>query len=379
MADAPLITSGVGGGAARRRRAAASSFNRVARFTLVRLGALLATVVVGVYLTVLIANMGGHVDDIRRSTIREGIAMVVGMDPEIRRLPQEQRQQYMQDLIEIQERRLGLDRPFLLRSFSYLGSALTLDLGRSEFLVSDSGSRQVRLILLERLGPTLLLFATGQLLLFFLALVGGLMLSRRYGNWIDRFVIALAPTSAAPPWFFGIFLILIFAALLRVLPFGGMVASPPPAEPLAYALSVLRHLILPVTAIVISAVFLSVYAYRTFFLISSSEDYVEMAKAKGLSSQAIERRYVLRPTLPYIVTNFALLIIGLWGGAIITEQVFSWPGLGTTFYRAISVTDVPIIVANTVLYAYLLAVTVFLLDFVYAIVDPRVKLDGGSR
>ena len=379
MADAPLIAGGVGGGAARRRRAAASSFSRVARFTAFRLAALLATVVVGVYLTVLIANMGGHVDDIRRSTIREGVAMVVGMDPEIRRLPQEQRQQYMQDLIEIQERRLGLDRPFLLRSFSYLGSALTLDLGRSEFLVSDSGSRQVRLILLERLGPTLLLFATGQLLLFFLALVGGLMLSRRYGNWIDRFVIALAPTSAAPPWFFGIFLILIFAALLRVLPFGGMVASPPPAEPLAYALSVLRHLILPVTAIVISAVFLSVYAYRTFFLISSSEDYVEMAKAKGLSSQAIERRYVLRPTLPYIVTNFALLIIGLWGGAIITEQVFSWPGLGTTFYRAISVTDVPIIVANTVLYAYLLAVTVFLLDFVYAIVDPRVKLDGGSR
>ena len=378
MADAPLITSGVGG-AARRRRAAASSFNRVARFTLVRLAALLITVVIGVYLTVLIANMGGHVDDIRRSTIREGVAMVAGMDPEVRRLPLEQRQQYLQDLIEIQERRLGLDRPFLLRSFGYLTSALTLDLGRSEYLSSDSGSRQVRLILLERLAPTLLLFATGQLILFFLALIGGLMLSRRYGNWVDRFVIALAPTSAAPPWFFGIFLILIFAAVLRVLPFGGMVASPPPAEPLAYALSVLRHLILPVTAIVISAVFLAVYAYRTFFLISSSEDYVEMAKAKGLSSQAIERRYVLRPTLPYIVTNFALLVITLWSGAIITEQIFSWPGLGTTLYRAISVIDVPIIVASTVIYAYLLAVTVFLLDFVYAIVDPRVKLDGGSR
>lgn len=377
MADSPLIAAD--GGAARRRSATASSFNRVARFTAVRLVALLATVVVGVYLTVLIANMGGHVDDIRRATIREGVSLTVGMDPEIRRLPQEERQAFMQDLIEIQEQRLGLDRPFLVRSFTYLWSALTLNLGRSEFLVSDSGSRQVRLILLERLGPTLLLFATGQLLLFFLALIGGLMLSRRYGNWVDRFVIALAPTSAAPPWFFGIFLILIFAAVFRILPFGGMVASPPPADPIDYALSVLRHLILPVTAIVLSAVFLSVYAYRTFFLISSSEDYVEMAKAKGLSSQAIERRYVLRPTLPYIVTNFALLVIGLWGGAIITEQIFNWPGLGTTFYRAISVVDVPIIVANTVLYAYLLAVTVFLLDFVYAIVDPRVKLDGGSR
>jgi peptide/nickel transport system permease protein len=379
VAEASVATPGAGAHDVQRRRGASASVIRVARFTGVRLLALLATVVVGVYLTVLIANMGGHVDEIRRSTIREGVAMVVGMDPEVRRLPQDERQRYMQDLIDIRERQLGLDRPFLVRSFTYLGSALTLELGRSEFLSSDSGSRQVRLILLERLAPTLLLFATGQLILFFLALVGGLMLSRRYGNWVDRFVIALAPTSAAPPWFFGIFLILIFAGVFRVLPFGGMVSSPPPPDPLDYALSVLRHLILPVTAIVISAVFLSVYAYRTFFLISSSEDYVEMAKAKGLSSQAIERRYVLRPTLPYIITNFALLVIGLWGGAIITESVFNWPGLGTTIYRAISVVDVPIIVASTVIYAYLLALTVFLLDFVYAVVDPRVKLDGGGR
>jgi peptide/nickel transport system permease protein len=203
-------------------------------------------------------------------------------------------------------------------------------------------------------------------------------LSRRYGSWLDRIVIALAPTSAAPSWFYGIFLILIFSALLNVMPFGGMTSSPPPADPVGYALSVLRHLVLPVTAIVISAVFLSVYSWRTFFLIFSSEDYVEMAKAKGLSSQTIERRYVLRPTLPNIVTNFALLVITLWSGAIILETVFNWPGLGRLLFRAISVTDVPIIVASTVIYAYLLAITVFLLDFVYALVDPRVKLDAGG-
>ena len=376
MADAAAMTGASGD--ARRRSGGSSSLVRVLRFTVVRLVALLATVVVGVYLTVLIANMGGYVDELRRSSIRESVSLMVGMDPEVRRLPQEEREALLAGLIAIQEERLGLDRPFLLRSFAYLGNALTLNLGRSEFLSSDSGSREVRNIILERLAPTLLLFATGQLLLFFMALFGGLVLSRRYGSWLDRFVIALAPTSAAPSWFYGIFLILIFAALLGVMPFGGMTSSPPPPHPVDYALSVLRHLVLPVTAIVISAVFLSIYSWRTFFLIFSSEDYVEMAKAKGLPSQTIERRYVLRPTLPNIVTNFALLVITLWSGAIITETVFNWPGLGRLIYGAITVIDVPIIVAATVIYAYLLAITVFLLDFVYALVDPRVKLDAGG-
>ncbi len=98
---------------------------------------------------------------------------------------------------------------------------------------------------------------------------------------MDRTVVALAPTSAAPSWFYGIFLILIFASLLRLLPFGGLVDAPPPESTPAYALSVLRHMILPVAALVISSIFLSVYSWRTFFLIYASEDYVEMAKAKG--------------------------------------------------------------------------------------------------
>ena len=79
-------------------------------------------------------------------------------------------------------------------------------------MISDSGSRQVRYILGERLGPTLLLMATGQLLLFFSSVFFALFLSRRYGTVLDRIVVAMAPTSAAPAWFYGIFLILIFAA-----------------------------------------------------------------------------------------------------------------------------------------------------------------------
>jgi peptide/nickel transport system permease protein len=113
-------------------------------------------------------------------------------------------------------------------------------------------------------------------------------------------------------------------------------------------------------------------------LIYSSEDYVEMAKAKGLSDRDIERRYILRPTLPNIITNFALLVITLWTGAIITETVFLWPGLGRTYFTAIGLFDTPVIVGNTIIYAYLLVLTVFLLDFIYALVDPRVKIGQGN-
>ncbi len=361
------------------RKATVNTINRVARYTFVRLVTLFVTVVIGVYLTILIANMGGYLDQIRRGEIREEVQARMLADPTLRNLPPEVRQQRMEDLIRLEEKRYGLDQPFLIRSFRFLYNALSLNLGRSFQLTSDSGSRQVRLILLERLPATLLLFGVADMVLFFLALFLGLSLSRRYGSFWDKLTVALSPLSSAPGWFYGIFLIVIFAAVLKVLPFGGMVRIPPPENPLLYALDLIYHLILPVTAITLSSIFLSVYSNRTFFLIYSSEDYVEMAKAKGLKDKDIERRYVLRPTLPTIITSFALLIIGLWTGAPIFETVFNWPGLGRTLFFAVGLFDVPVIVASTVIYAYLLAITVFLLDFIYAIVDPRVKIGGQER
>ncbi len=356
-----------------------TTFNRVARYTLVRLITLFITVVIGVYLTVLIANMGGYVDEIRRGEIRETIQMRMLTDPTLRNLPADVRMKQMEEMIRLQEKYYGLDQPFVVRSVRFLKNALTLNLGRSLQLTSDSGSRQVRLILLERLPATLLLFGTADLVLFFLSLYLGLSLSRRYGSFWDKLTVALSPLSSAPGWFYGIFLIVLFAAVLKVLPFGGMVSIPPPDNPFLYALDLLYHMILPVMAITISSIFLSVYGNRTFFLIYSSEDYVEMAKAKGLKSRDVERRYILRPTLPTIITSFALLLIGLWTGAPIFETVFNWPGLGRTIYRAVGLFDTPVIVASTVIFAYLLAVTVFLLDFIYALVDPRVKVGGGQE
>lgn len=360
------------------KKSRSSSLLRVLQYSVIRLITLFVTVVVGVYLTIMIANMGGHVDNIMRGEIRERITVQVVNNPANKNLDPQARNKLVLDKIALEEKRLGLDKPLLLRSMNYLKNSLVLNLGRAINMTSDSGSKTVRLIILERLPATLLLMGVSNFALFFGAIFIALSLSRKYGSFWDKLIIALSPTSAAPPWFFGIFFILIFAAVLRVLPFGGMVSAPPPENTVEYALSVMRHLILPASSLIISALFISIYNWRTFFLIYSSEDYVEMAKAKGLPAHLIERRYILHPTLPTIITSFALLLIGIWTGAIITETVFLWPGLGRTLYRAIGLYDTPVIVGSTIIYAYLLAVTVFLLDFVYALVDPRVKIGGSG-
>jgi len=351
---------------------------RLARYTVGKFFSLFLAVLIGMYLTILVANMGGYVDEIMRAQIRDGISLQISMDPEMRQRPPAERNQLINELVEVEERRLGLDQPFIGRSFRFLYNAMRLDLGRAQHITSDTGSRFVRLVILERLPPTLLLMTTASFSLFIISLVFALFLSRNYGSILDKIVIALSPTSSAPPWFYGIFLLLIFAAVLGWLPFGGMVAAPPPEDPIAYALSLGRHLILPVAAWMISGFFASVFGWRTFFLIFSMEDYVELARAKGLPARDIERRYILRPTLPNIITSFALMLILLWQGAIITETVFNWPGLGRMLFRAVQTFDTPVIIGSNVIYAYLLAFTVFLLDFIYALVDPRVRMGSGG-
>jgi peptide/nickel transport system permease protein len=359
-----------------KKNAGTSALARVSRYVVMRVLVLGATVVVGVYLTIMIANMGGYVDTIMRNEVADRITQSIAANPSMQQMDPDARRKLIEERIASEEERLGLNTPIAIRNFRYLSNALTLRLGRAINMTSDAGSKQVRLILLERLPATLLLMGVSQLFLFITSVLLALNLSRRYGSLWDKVVVALSPTSAVPPWFYGIFLILIFASLLKTLPFNGMVSSPPPTNPIDYGLSVLKHLILPASSLVLSSFFLSIYNYRTFFLIYSSEDYVEMAKAKGLPPRDIERQYILRPTLPTIITNFALLIIGLWTGATITETVFLWPGLGRTLYQAIGLYDIPVIVGSTIIFAYLLAATVFLLDFIYALVDPRVKIGG---
>ena len=336
------------------------------------------TAVIAIYITIVIADAGGYIDKIIKSSIYVDIAMKIRGNPLYSQLPLSEVNKIIKAEYEKAIKRLGLDQPFLIRSIKvYLKNALTLNLGRAMYMTSDSGSRQVRIILLERLPQTILLFTTATVLIFLITLFCGLKLSRTYGSRIDKILTSLTPLSAIPGWFYGIILIMIFASWLHILPYGGLVDAPPPRNPILYALSVLKHMILPLAAWIISGFFIGTYSMRMLFLIYSTEDYVEVAYAKGLSAKDIERKYILKPALPPIITNFALSVIASWTGAIITETVFNWPGLGLALYQAIQYPDIPVIVGVTAIYAYLLMITVLILDIVYAIVDPRIRLEGG--
>jgi peptide/nickel transport system permease protein len=349
------------------------------RYAIVKAVVLGFAVILATYLTILIVNMGGALDEIRKTEIEFSAAAAVNTDPANQGLPASELKAMAEQRAALEIRRLGLDRSFWLRTIDYMVPALSLNLGRAIHLRSDTGSALVRTIIAERMPPTLILFGVANLLLFFTSLFAGLALSRQYGSWIDKAVVGLAPTSAAPAWFYGIFLILIFAGVLRVLPWGGMVDAPPPETALGYAASLLRHMILPVLAMAAGGLASSIYGRRTFFLIFSSEDYVDLAKAKGLSSRAVERRYILRPTLPPIITSFALMVIAMWMGAIVLETVFVWPGLGRLYLMAVNQSDTPVIIGVMVIYGYLLAISVFLLDLIFAIVDPRVRVGASAR
>lgn len=377
MADSPLSIEQTGATKVSTKKRP-NAWLRLGQYTGKKLISLAFSITVGLYLTILVANMGGYVDEIMKGQIREQISIAVSMDPEMKLLTQAERLERIEAQVALEEKRLGLDQPFINRSFRFLADAMTLNLGRSQQLTSDTGSRQVRDIILERLPATLVLMTSANFLLFFLSLFFALYLSRHYGSFLDKMVIALSPTSSAPAWFYGIFLLLVFAAVLGWLPFGGMTSAPPPSETGAYILDLGRHMILPVVAWMMAYFFYSVYNWRTFFLIFSMEDYVELARAKGLPSRQIERRYILRPTLPNIITQFALMLITLWQGATLTETIFNWPGLGRMIYRAVQTFDTPVIIGSVVIFAYLLAITVFLLDFIYALVDPRVRVGSGG-
>ncbi|MEM0161564.1 MAG: ABC transporter permease [Thermoproteota archaeon] len=336
--------------------------------------ALFLTVVIATYLTIVIVNIGGYIDEIKKSQLYEEVSQMVKRDPMYRRLTPEEQDKIINQMYELEVKRQGLDQPFLIKSFIYLKDAITLNLGRSLYITSNTGSNDVKLIILERLPATVLLFTTLTIINFIIQTTLGLYLSRRRGSLFDKVVVSLAPTSVIPGWLYGIVLILIFASYLKILPYGGMVDVPPPEDPFSYALSVLKHMILPMLSWIVAGFFMGIYGSRTFFLLFSSEDYVTMGKAKGIPEKDLLYRYIFRPTLPPIITGLALGLIGSWGGAIITETVFSWPGLGRLTYEAISAMDAPVIIATTIVYAYLLAATVFILDILYSYLDPRIRV-----
>jgi len=170
------------------KAARANTIKRLGGFMALRVVMLFVTIIVGIYITILIANMGGYVDTIMRNDIRERVNQQVSAMTASKPMSTENRAQLVNQMIALEEKRIGLDTPFAIRSFRYLKNALTLELGRAVHMVSDHGSRQVSNIILERLPATLLLMGTSQLFMFITSVFLALMLSRSSGSFWDKLI-----------------------------------------------------------------------------------------------------------------------------------------------------------------------------------------------
>lgn len=349
---------------------------RIVKYTLTRLVVLAAMVVVGVFVSIYILNYGGWIDKIYGSIIDESLGyMAMEMDD----VPDDQKPQVLADARQKMEHTFGLDKPFMLRMINWTYRSLTFNWEsvNMDGIIVPFPSSDMSSLIKERIPHTLALAGASNVLIFFAALFGALYLSRHYNSLTDRLAITLSPISSIPNWIFGIILSIIFAHELGWLPFGGIHGDTPPQYQWQYVFVYLRHMVLPVTAIFLSTFFQSLYSWRTFFLLHSQEDFVELARAKGLPDRLIERRYILRTNLPITITSFALIMLGFWTAIMPLEKFFNWPGIGELFLKAVTLNQRYTTIYLMVLFAYFLAISVFLLDIIYALVDPRIKIDSG--
>ena len=359
-------------------RSTASGLVRFVRYAALKAVTLFITVAIGLYLTILVANLGGYVDEIFRGRIEESIAMQV-LGGWLKGVEEPERTQQMDAYRAAMEQAMGLNEPFLSRTFRWLVRAITLDLGQgrtwSLFGLRDS---PVQSLVFRALPYTLVLVTASHILLFITTILFALAMSGKPGGWLDRLNALLLSFTSAPSWIYGLLLILLLAGVLRWLPFPKNYSIPPSEITPSVAKDLSIQMIMPVLAIFISGFFQGVYAWRSYFLLYREEDYVELSTAKGLPNRIVERRYILRPALPYVLTSFALMVVGAWQGAIALEMIFMWPGVGPLFLGAVRNFNTPILLGVLVIFAYMLALSVFLLDILYALVDPRVRVGAGS-
>ena len=356
-----------------------SAFSRLMKYTLVKFLTLSIALIIGLYLTILVINLGGYVDRIIKSDISEGISGMLRAGW-LRDEPEESRLKIIEETQWQIEEQMGLHQPFVLRSFRWLLRSLTLDLGTANFYYKTKPVEgNIRDIILQHLPYTMVLVGATNVLIFFSSVLVALFVSRNYGSKLDRSFMLLSPLTSAPSWIFGIILLFIFAINLRVLPTPKAYDLFSDTVNFKYMGNLLKYMILPVAAIFLSTFFVGVYSWRTYLMIYRDEDYVELAKAKGLSDRQIERSYVLKPALPYLITSFAFMALALWQGAIALEYLFWWPGIGSFFMMSLGAFNTGMTLAIVVIFAYLMAITVFALDFIYALIDPRVKIGGDNK
>lgn len=262
------------------------------------------------------------------------------------------------DQRDLVRRELGLDQPLPVQYVNYMGSLLGGQgaLGRS-FLYKQPAIGLV----LERLPATLELALVAMVLSLVIAVPLGSISAVRRGSWTDGVgTVFVFAAQSAPAFFAGIMLILIFGVRLQWLPVSGRGG--------------LEHLIMPALALAVHSAAYETRLLRGSLLEVLSQDYIRTAAAKGLRENVVVLRHALRNALLPVVTATGVAFAVLMGGAVITETVFAWPGVGSLAVQAINNRDVPLVMASTMLVAVLIVVVNLGVDLLYGALDPRIKV-----
>jgi peptide/nickel transport system permease protein len=256
---------------------------------------------------------------------------------------------------------LGLDRPVYVQYFSWLFRMLRGDLGNS-FRVSGP----VMALVVQALGPTMLLSGLSLLVAVLIALPLGALAAYKPYSAADHIASAIAYAGIAVPGFFiGLVLIYLFSIRLGVLPTGGMYDNN------GHGLA--RHLVMPVSIVSFGMLGIFLKQTRSSMLEVFNEEYIKMARAKGLSELTVILGYVVRNAAIPVVTSIGLSIPVLISGAVIVEQLFSLPGMGKLMMQSILARDYPVVMAVAVFIALFVLALNLMLDIIYGILDPRIR------
>jgi peptide/nickel transport system permease protein len=263
------------------------------------------------------------------------------------------------------EHALGLDQPVPVQYASWLGHFLTGDWG-----YSLATSQPVLRTIIERLPNTLWLMTTVYVVTLLIALPIGVLTAVKQYSWFDHAVTgATFAAFSMPTFWLGLLLVILFGLTLRVLPLGGMLA---PGAPFTIG-DLARHLVLPVATLSLVGVGTYVRFLRASMLETTGQDYMRTARSKGLAERQVITRHALKNAAIPFVTVAALDLPELFGGALVTEQIFGWPGMGRLFYDSALRVDYPVLMGIVAVGATLIILANLAADVIYGYLDPRIR------
>jgi peptide/nickel transport system permease protein len=265
--------------------------------------------------------------------------------------------------------RLGLDKPLYEQFVVYISNVFRGDLGYS-YLRSEPVAK----LIVERIPATLLLVLTAMFISALIGIIVGTIAAAKRGA-ADLTLSILSIVGISIPYFWlGQIILIIFAVWLGVFPLGGMVSVGHEYQGLQYFIDVVYHLTLPAMTLAIFNIAFTTKITRGSVLEALTQDYILTARAKGIPESRVVFRHALRNALIPVVTytgfNTGVLLVG----AILTETVFAWPGMGSLLYDSIRLRDYPVVLGIFIYGSIIVILANLLVDILYGILDPRIRL-----